>query len=127
MTPGPVSPRPDRRSAIFGAPDPKRGPHLFRNSRPPVSSSHLHPSEDWYASFSQDVLYDRILESRSVVIKVQEILILLQAEALQAVGIGKLAQDAELLRLEGSLKFVRRCHEGHGRIIPTEMSLRRVG
>ena len=69
------------------------------------------------ARLSQDVLDNRFTQPRSVVIELQAVGCLIEAEFLQPVGIGELAERAELLRLEPALKLVRHGHECHAESI----------
>ena len=85
MTPiDPVTPRPGQRDAIFGAPDPKRGPLFF------FTLSSIYTTKHGYPCLPQDVLNRCFLEPRSIVFELQQIPLLVEAEALQPVCVGKL-------------------------------------
>jgi hypothetical protein len=57
----------------------------------------------------------RVAQTRSVILKRQLFFALVEAEASQAVGVGKLAETAQLFWRQGGLQFVSDFHECHAR------------
>jgi hypothetical protein len=74
-------------------------------------------TEDGDASAAENFLDDGFLEAGGVVVEVEKIGIFVEAEFLDAVGIGELAESAVLVGGEGVLEFVGDGHVGHAGII----------
>src|SRR5271168_809502 len=70
-------------------------------------------ARDGDAGLSQDVGDLRLAEARSVVLERQVVLVV-DAEAAQAIGVGEFAEVAELVVGEGGLQFVGDFNESHG-------------
>jgi hypothetical protein len=80
-------------------------------------SSRRNPAQHWDTCFAQDVLDDIFAQPRRVVVKMQMVGFLVEAELLQAIRVRKAAESAELLRLQFILELVRDRHERHAGII----------
>ena len=74
---------------------------------------------DWYARHAQDVRDFGFLQARCVILKRELIELLVDVEAPEAVGVGELAEGAELFGAQGPLQFVGYFDQGHVRIIAT--------
>jgi hypothetical protein len=70
-------------------------------------------SEDGNAGGAEDVFDDGFAETRGIIIEMEEIGFFVDAEFLEAVGIGEVAEGAELFRAERTLEFVGDGHECH--------------
>ena len=74
---------------------------------------------DWYARHAQDVSDLGLLQARRIVLERKLIELLVDLEAPQAIGVGELAERAELFGAQGPLQFVGYFHQGHSWIIAT--------
>jgi hypothetical protein len=93
----------------------RRSEHLDNFSIGGSIRSRRDAAKDWNARAAQDIFDYKLFQARRIVIEMQEILVFLEAEALQAVGICELAERAELLGLQCMLQFVGHGHVSHGR------------
>jgi hypothetical protein len=73
---------------------------------------------DGYGGLAEDVGNLGVAEARGVVLEGEMFLGFVEAEAPEAVGIGKFAEAAELVLRERILQFVGDFDERHGGIIP---------
>jgi len=73
----------------------------------------LNASLDWYAGHAQDVGDFGLLQARCVVLERQLVELLVDLEASQAIGVGELAEGAELFGAQRPLQFVGYVHQGH--------------
>ena len=79
----------------------------------------LDASLDGYAGHAQDVSDFGLLQARCVIFKRQLIELLVDLETPQAIGVGELAESAELFGAQRPLQFVGYFHQGHNWIIAT--------
>jgi hypothetical protein len=63
----------------------------------------LDASLDWYARHAQDVSDFGLLQARCVILERQLVELLVDLEAPQAIGVGELAEGAELFRAQRPL------------------------
>lgn len=70
---------------------------------------------DGDAGLAEDVGDLGLAEARGVVFEGEMVVLFVDAEAAEAVGVGKFAQAAELLEAERGLQFVGDFEECHGR------------
>jgi hypothetical protein len=70
--------------------------------------------QDGNAGVAQNVLDHNFSEARGVVVKVEPVVLFVDAESLQPIRIGEVAERAVLLGLELVLEFVCDGHECHG-------------
>src|SRR5271167_4792467 len=91
----------------------KRWPHFTHlysysgnanSSRGP--SGWCNPAQHRNAGLAQDVLDHVFAQARRVVVEMQQIRFLVEAEPLQPIGVRKLAEGAKLLGLQAILQFV---------------------
>jgi|SRR5580658_11332827 hypothetical protein len=75
----------------------------------------------------QHMLDLRFAKTRSVVLKRQMLLGLIEVKAPQAIRVGKLAEAPKLILRERGLQFVSDFHECHARIIPVLQGFRSCG
>jgi hypothetical protein len=74
---------------------------------------------DGYAGHAQDVSDFGLLQAGCVVLERKLIELLVDLEAPQAIGVGELAESAELFGAQRPLQFVGYFHQGHIWIIAT--------
>lgn len=74
-------------------------------------------SDDGNAGLGQDVSDLGLPQARGVVFEGEMIFLLIDAEAAQAVGVGKFSETPELFEAEGRLQFVGNLDECHGESI----------
>ena len=79
----------------------------------------LDASLDWYARHAQYVGDLGFFQARCVILERQLIELLVDLEAPQAIGVGELAEGAELFGAQRPLQFVGYFHQGHIWIIAT--------
>ena len=79
----------------------------------------LDTSLDWYAGHAQDVSDFGLFQARCVILERQLIELLVDLEAPQAIGVGELAESAELFGAQRPLQVVGYFHQGHIWIIAT--------
>jgi len=69
------------------------------------------------SSFAQNMFDYGFAQPRRIVVKLQVVRFLIEAEFVQSVGIREAAEGAKLLGLQLILKLIGHGHEGHGGII----------
>ncbi len=79
----------------------------------------LDTSLDWYAGHAQDVGDFGLFQARCVILERQLVELLVDLEAPQAIGVGELAEGAELFGAQRPLQFVGYFHQSHMWIIAT--------
>ena len=79
-----------------------------------IFSQSVHFAGDGDAGLAEDVGDLGLAEAGSVIFEGEMIVLLIDTESAEAVGVGKFAQAAELLEAEGGLQFVGDFQECHG-------------
>jgi hypothetical protein len=74
-------------------------------------------SHDGNAGLGQDVSDLGLAQARGVVFEGEMFFLFVDAEAAQAVGVGKFTEASELFEAEGRLQFVGNLDESHGESI----------
>lgn len=88
-----------------------------RASRRVVGGSLRQAAKNRDSRGAEYIFDDRLFEAGGVVIEVKEVGVFVEAEFLDAVGIGELSERAILLGCERALQFVSDGHVGHAGII----------